>query len=335
MTTHERLLSYYYFDRGVVSSVQAAAEHQNSLSFSELADKYGIANGSSSVLPDGARKPIEVLTLTPNHDYDPQKARVYHTAFGYPANENTALHVMRLFEADSSEQLIVFGNPAAVGTSTGKLTFKESFEVARHNTLRPTVDPILRYLSQIGVRETNHMGYSYGADRAATAIAYSGTYDQSASNAVLVEPVSVVRRSLKELARAFAESGQAQKQYVEQSESKPYDEIWAEDSWVKFAAWAGGLARISNLAIAHVMASDGFSGRASLALDSQPDLLMTVGWGSKSEMCPDLTLQKVSNALRGKHGTERVRSMRLQGMNHAGVDDLDLHAAMMLQGLRD
>ena len=335
MRTSDRLQDYYYFDADIMSAIDDVAERQNRMSFSELANEYGIASGSSSVLPDGASKPIEILTLIPDQDYDEQTARIYHTAFGYPINDNTALHAMRLFEADSSEQLIVVGNPAMIGTSTGKLTFREAFEVSKDKTLRPAIDPILRYLGQQGITTTSHLGYSYGADRAAATIAYSGEYDQSVSKAVLVEPVSVVKRSMKKLAQDFAQSGQAQKQYVEQTGSKPYDEIWAEDSAIKFAAWAGGLVRVSNLAIAHVIAGDGFAQRAGAALDSQPDLRMTVGWGSKSEICPDLTLQKVTNALRAEHGRDRVRSMSLRGMHHAGVDDLDLHAAMMLEGLRN
>jgi len=78
----------------------------------------------------------------------------------------------------------------------------------------------------------------------------------------------------------------------------------------------------------------GFAQRASAALRNQPDLRMTVGWGSESEMCPDLTLQKMTNGLRAQHGGLRVLSMRLQGMHHSGMDDLDLHAAMMLEGLK-
>jgi hypothetical protein len=328
-----RLQEYYAFDAAIVDDVDQAAELQNRLNFAELADKYNVANGSSAVLPDGATKPIEVMTLTPKHDYDEHAARVYHTAFGYPVNKNTALHAMRMFEADDSEQLIVIGNPAMVGMKTGKLSLRQSHEVYKNASLRPAVDAPLRYLEQAGITHTKHLGYSYGADKAATTIAESGTYSQVASRGVLIEPVSVVERSMIELVKAFGESGKVQRQYIDQTESRPYDEIWSEDSIVKAAAWGAGLVRMSNLAIASILASDGFKQRASDALQANDETDLVIGWGTSSELCPGDTLQAVTNSLRAQHGLTRVESMPITGMHHAGVDDLDLHAAVMLQGI--
>lgn len=330
-----RLNQYYEFDQDVTGRVSDAAERQNKYSFNELATQFGIGSGSLPAYPAGYKKPIEVLTILPKSDYDPNEATVYHTAFGYPVNKNTAMHAIRLFEADSARQMVVIGNPATVGAGMGKLSFKESLQVARYKDLRPAVHPLLAYLAQQQITQTQHLGPSYGADKAAVAIAESGRFDQEVSRGVLIEPVSATERSLKQLIADFGTSGGPQQDYVRQTGSMPYDEIWAEDSKIKFAAWAGGLARVSNIAIANVLTDGRFVDRASGALEAQEKLRLSIGWGSSSELVDDQTITTVTEGLRTQFGANRVNSLRIQGMHHAGVDDIDLHAAVMLQGLRD
>lgn len=335
MNTESRLERYYSFDDEVLTRVAQAAERQNRFSFTELADQFDIGAGSEVFVPEGHDKPIEVLTIRPedSDSYDRSEAAVLHTSFGYPINKNTAMHAVRLFEANPHQQLIVIGNPAYIGLSTGKLGWRDIIKMRREKTLAPAVEPVLAYLKQTGIDRTAHLGYSYGADRVSAAISHSNEFGQDVTHGVMIEPVSVIERSLLRLAKDFGNSGAHQKEYVAQSESKPYDEVWSEDSLTKFAAWALGLVRPSNIVIAGVLASGGFKQRCETGLQNQQNAKITVGWGSHSELVPDDSIDKIVLDLQTAYD-ERVRAMRLEGMHHAAIDDIDLHAAMMLQGLR-
>lgn len=334
MTTPEQINTYYDFDPAIVEAVADTAAQQNRYSFGELAAKYGIQDGSQKVMPPGASHPLEVMTLTPQIDHDPSRANVYYTAFGYPVNNNTAMHALRMFGAQPDTQLIVVGNPSSIGSNTGKLSLKESVELYRTKDMAPTAEPVLRYLDQVGVTNTAHLGWSYGADKAAVSIAGSGECRQTVSSGVLIEPASLAKRSLAELVKAFGKSGSTQQAYVKQAGGRPYDEVWAEDSMLKFAAWGAGLARLSNIAIAKAIAHGGFEDRVHTAMARQPDVHMTIGWGTESEITPNDLAAKAAGRLASKFGQDRIRTMELRGMHHAAVDDIDLHAAIMLQGMR-
>lgn len=337
MEVADRLHRYYDFDDAVAEAVADAAERQNRYSFQELADQFGIADGSRAVVPEGHSKPLEVLTFNPPEgiDYDPASARVLHTAYAYPVNKNTAMHAMRLFETCPDKPLIVVGNAAFLGMKTGKLSLRDMYAMNRGNTLLPAAKPTLAYLRDQGKIRNDHFGFSYGADKAATVIGHSGDYGQVVGRGVLVEPVSVVMRSMYRLAKDLGHSGERQQEYVRQVGSKPYDEVWAENSLLKFAAWLGGVVRPSNLAIASVLAHDGFSYRAFEVLTKQPHAKLAVAWGDMSELVPDEAIDAVVTELQERFGPARVRAMRLRGMQHAAADDIDLHAAIMLQGLLD
>lgn len=333
MNTAYRLNNYYDFDADILHSVDEAASRQNELSFKELAQQYGIENGPEKILPDSAAKPVEVVTIKPKSDYDETHARVYHASFAYPANENTAMHAMRLFEADPREQVVVIGNPAMPFASASKMSFRESFDVVHTGSFRPAVDGLLKYLEQNRITHTEHVGYSYGADKAVTAAQFSELYNQSAEKAVLIEPASIVKRSIKRLAQAFSASGAEQHRYIVQSASKPYDEIWDQDNLLKTVGWMAGMLRVSNIAIAKAMAEGSFGRRTDEAMRANPSLRATIAWGSSSELAPDADMMRTTNQLRAAHKM-RVSTMRLEGMHHAAVDDIDLNAAIVLQGLR-
>jgi len=60
----------------------------------------------------------------------------------------------------------------------------------------------------------------------------------------------------------------------------------------------------------------------------------TVIWGGCSELADNTYLTELMDGLKLGYGSDVIRSFVVERMLHAGGDDVDLHAAMVLQALR-
>lgn len=334
MNTERRLKQYYDFDETVLEAVTSAAAVQNTKSYEEQADGYGLADGPEVVTLSGSGRALEVLKLIPAADYDETSARIYHTPMGNPVSRNMGMRAMRMFAADPTQQLIVVGNPFGVRSNSGTLTVRDSVDSLRTKSLKPHVEPVLEYLENQKVRTTEQLGYSYGADKAAATAGAADEHGITVPAGVFVEPSSVAKRSLLALAQAFGKTNAPMAAYVEQTGSQPYRDVRSEDSMLGLVAYSAGLLRMTNIAIVASLAHGGFDGRVRSGLDTQPDMHVAIGWGTESELTDDVEAAKLTDRLTVEYGNDRIATLRLQGMHHAGGEDIDLHAAIMLQGLR-
>jgi hypothetical protein len=335
MSTSERLQSYYPFDHDVLEAVAAAADQQNKQSFTEIAESFDIDNSLVTFVPEGSDKPLQVLTLQPEGDFDETQANVYHTPMGNAATTNMIMRSMRLFAANPTEQLILVGNPSAPGNGAGRLSLKDSRQAHSEHSLRPFVEPLIRQLGAQGVRSVNHLGFSYGADKAATASHVSDDYGIKVRNGVFVEPASVERQNILKLAQRFGSAFPPLERYVEQTGSEPYRQARASENMAAMLLGSVGLLRASNLAIAATLANGGFEHRVRQALAAQPDMRVAIGWGTASELADDQAMTAAVDRMTSDFGGHRIKTpIRLEGMHHAGENDIDLHAAIMLQGLK-
>lgn len=334
MTTGERLRQFYEFDDAVIEAVERAAYDQNQQDFHALAGRYAVADGPQVIAGTDYHKPFQLLSIRPEGDYDDSRARVLHAPMSIPVDASLAMRALRLFGADPSQPLLVVGNPAAIGNRYGKLSLHDMRRVAGGD-LTPAVDPLLAYLQVRRIDATEQIGYSYGAEKAATTArrANEGSYGIRVDRAVLMEPVSVVKRSLLALGRSFQRSGAHLDAAVEAASSEPLAQARQEaDSGL--TRYIGGLLRLSNLAIIKSLATDKFETRVEQALNYQPTLRAAIVWGSRSELASPADLGAIVARLGRRFGQEKVAGLEMAGMYHAGGDDIDLHAAMVLQGLR-
>ena len=337
MTTQERMLSYYAFDEAVLDAVSEAATQQNTKSFNELATQYGLEDGPTRLYPmDNSEKwPIDVLQFTPTQDYDPAVMRVLHLPMANPVSKNKTMQAMRLFAADPSEQLLVVGNPSSPGRNAGRVTFEGAKTIIWHTNLGPLVEPLMSYLDQENISRVTNLGYSYGAEKAATATGIAWAYGMEARQMVLAEPISVIERSLAKLGLAFLRSGNKLQEYIAQSESEPYTAIRKEENVFGTIAYTLGMLRLTNLAISAALADEGFQSRVKGALNLHPGLRTAIAWGTASELTNNAQMIRIISELKESRASypSRISAMPLEGMHHAGGDDIDLHAAIMLQGL--
>lgn len=214
---------------------------------------------------------------------------------------------------------------------------REDFKQVAAGDLRPAVRPVLHHLFRLGVVRAQILGYSYGADAGAAFGRAANEYAIEVDKSVLMEPAGIERRSIKQLVKDFQAGDAALQSYVDATESQPLFEARnmnasAVASTAGFLRWAGGLLRASNIAITKGLGEGTFVETASAALDAQKRSKLAIVWGSKSEMVAFPAIREVMRAITENY-PQRVVGMKMNGMHHGGGDDIDLHAAMALQGL--
>ena len=338
MNTAERLLEYYPFDDDIVASVADAAAGQNQRHFSELATHYNLAERLQNVPAlHYANRSFELLHMTPTGDYDETKARVLVAPFAMPVNDAMAMRVLRLFAADPSEQLLVIGAPAPIGNRHNRPQ-PGALRTVWRGDLKPLVMPLIMHIRH-GNNDALHrvaaldtLGFSYGADAAMAVSVAAAERGIAAECGVWVEPGSARRRTVRKLrndAKVLGEYRLHFDRYVQDADSMPLREALC-GSEVSELRYAGGLMRLSNLAILRALSRGDFADRAAQVLHGNPRARATIAWGTKSEFVSEQAMQWLVARL-----GNRVGALALTGMHHAGGNDIDLHAAIMLQGLRN
>jgi hypothetical protein len=327
MSEQERLGAYYpKFDEAVLDRVAEVAEKQRNSTWQTI-------NGD---LPDNQifyptnGKPIEILDILPQQDYD--RTYIYHLPMGNPLAEHMRLRMATLSLAAPDKRIVAVGNPSDPRHGIGRLKFGDIPSVWAGD-LRSTVDPILQYLGTQHVYLSTHIGYSYGAEKAATAALYADRYDLGVEQGVFMEPVSLKSRGLIELATDYSSTAPALRKYIDAAQTNAVyvaNNLASEKSH-GMLGYKLGLARLSNLAIAHALSKDYFEQRVQVALENQHDMRANLIWGSASELAINSLMVAVSQRLIDRFGAERVSPMVLEGQKHAMADDVFLHTAMVLQ----
>lgn len=216
MSEQLRLKQYYPgFNEGVVDTVAEVAHQQRSSSWerirSELPDSIIFSTEDTS---------IELMDILPK-DYD--ETWVYHLPMGNPLADHMQLRVATLAAAKPNKRIIAIGNPSGPNQGVGKIP-AGSLRKVWSGDLRPTIDPVMKYLHSQQIEQSTHIGFSYGAEKAAAASQYAEMYDQQVSSGLFMEPVAIKQRGLVELGRDFNSTAAALEGYVKASASKPVEE---------------------------------------------------------------------------------------------------------------
>jgi hypothetical protein len=320
----ERLESYYPFDQDIIDTVAEVAARQQSMTYQEYFDSLFI--GKPEMIDGGA----QIVDIHPLSDWDGRRARVIHQPMANPLDPNMLYQAATIYASDPTVRTIVTGNPSGIGYGQNLLS-RDDREKVMNGNLRPTIDAVSRYLTSTGVESVEHIGYSYGADKAAVAAEFANDYDQEVMTSVHIEPVSVVKRSLAKLGAAFMSTNKELSRYVDASDTPAFKAARKES--VGMVTYSLGLARLSNLAIAQALGRDGFEGRMDRALTNQPEMKSSIIWGTDSELAIDGLVSAITGRLIAKYGGERVVPTRLPGQKHALPNDIHLQAALVLRGL--
>lgn len=327
-TEQERLLNYYPFDKDVVNTVAEVADRQRSVGWETI--QSSLPENKTFTAP--GYKPIELIDVIPDDDYE--SVHVYHLPMANALDENMLIRISALAQALPTSRIVAFGNPGAPGQGKGKISAVEFREVWGGD-VRPFIEPSLRYLSSQGIDTASQIGYSYGAERAVTSAQYANRHDLNIPIGIFMEPVTAHARTLIELGRDFGRTAEPLDDYVKAANSEAYSQArqLAEKRGHGPIGYALGLARLSNLAVAHALAKESFQDKTNAALTSQSDLKANIVWGSESEMLLAIKMRHISQVLKKRFGAQRVNALEIPGQRHAMGDDIYLHTAIVLEAL--
>lgn len=320
-----RLKEYYPgFDESVVDAVAEVAQKQRSNSWEHIRSE--LPNNTVFSTDDSS---IELMDIVPDN-YD--ETWVYHLPMGNPLADHMQLRVATLAVAKPDKRVIAIGNPSGPNQGIGKLSNRELHTVWTGD-LRPTIDPVMRYLSSQHIEQSTQIGFSYGAEKAAAASQYAEKYDQRVAEGLFMEPIAIKQRGLLELGRDFNSTAVALEGYVKASASNPVEAAGkrAAEKSNGLVGYVLGLLRLSNIAIAHALSREGFEERVDGGLTSQEQMKAHLVWGTESELATHGLMVKLADRIQAKFGSERVSTMELAGQKHAMGDDVFLHTAIVLQ----
>ncbi len=339
--TPKKLEDYYHFDPEVVGWVTDAADRQQNHTFGELAAQLGIEDGPQHS-HDPHRIGYDYLDLKPKarnsdkHEYDPKVAQVLIAPMGESVGRSLMMRGMRLFAAqpdDDRKRLLIVGMPGIHNLRAYRLKPPEIATIAFTGSLEPLVRGPLIDLHKQGVEEIDLFGYSAGADVSATAASVAHNFNLKVHSGVFVESASAHRRLTAQLAFAFMNSAGQIGQYVMQANSDALTEVHKVTA-AGTILYTLGLGRVVNLAVARAISRGRFRHRVTSALMEQPEMFASIGWGSVSELSRPTMYRQIVQDLQSEFGEGRIGSMEFTDMHHSGADNINLHAAMMRQGLR-
>lgn len=326
----EHLPRYYDFEPDVLARVSEAAERQHQVPFLELAKKYDIEEGASIYFDSASHKFTEYLLLK-NEGYTPDTPHsVLFAPMNTPVDENMAMRAIRLQASMPERPLVVIGSPNARPESF-HLIAPQAVSVIEHPSIVPFTPSAAKLIRLISPEIEALLGYSLGADMAAGVAARLAHEGVEVTTSVLVESPATRRRTLLRLLADFKSSEPPLDAYIAHSDSIALGEArsLAEQPLSKYAR---GMLSLTNIALARVLADGLFADRVNAALDAQHTMHAVVGWGTESELTRQADAARAVARIKNAHGP-RAHEMELHGMHHAGADDINLHAAMMLQGI--
>lgn len=324
MSEFKRLRQIYPFDHDVLDRVEQAAYRQEGIDWPLYARRYDIPQ--PTIFHPASGGPIEVLDIAP-YDYD--RTIVYHQPMACELNPEIMLHVATFAAVQPELRVIAVGNPGRPGSKYGKVPLSKLYDVWKGD-LQPAIQPTLEYLeSQKIINEVDHIGESYGADKAAAAVeqAYAG-------RAAMIEPVSVAKAGLVKMGLIFRSTVQHKARYLRPVEQRSGVLVSAEDLTTGIYE-LGVIGRLSNLAIAHALGRGRYQQRLDTAMEANPDLKVGIAWGTASEFDRENQRDKITAYLLKKYSRDRVVRMPLKNETHAMVVDPLLNAAVYAQLLKE
>jgi hypothetical protein len=314
MNTIERLQGCSAeFSPDVVGAVADSVERQEGFhTYQEFLASVGI---------DSLRK-RPLIDIKPS-DFDESKALVVHLPMANPLDPNQLHSLGTIAALYPDRRIIAAGNPSGVSYGYNVLSRKQRADVSKGD-FRPAVSKLVKYLLKEGVEEIDQVGGSYGANL----VIATAQYDEfELGPMVMIEPVSVKKRSLIELARDFKSAESSLGEYVRANGSSSLDEA-RKDSIGGFN-YKLALGRPSNVAASRGMARGKFRDSLQGLLRDESGAKANIAWGTESELCDDAIALGIVHGLTREFGEARVKGLRLHGQKHPLANDRALQSAIV------
>ncbi|MGH7217833.1 MAG: hypothetical protein ACREGE_00085 [Candidatus Microsaccharimonas sp.] len=325
-TTAARLRRYFPFSAKAIAAVsQYAATQVQFKTYKEFFKSVDISEGAT-LYSTARHGSVEVIDIAPQGDE--KGAIVVHLPMGNPLDPNQLYQVATIAGTNPGYRVIGFGNPSGKPYyhKDQNLTFMKRWGIASLRSTRPLVEAELSYLDSQGIRSAMHVGFSYGAIKALIESTHSekGTV----KNLVMIEPVSHTR-SLRRLIDDFKSTLGPMGKYVNNTGLETYKE--ARRHGIEGKQINRGLVRPISLAVAFMLSRFNLRTELQKFITKNPEVPITVVWGSSSELIDDARMATVIAEL--KAAGAPLQAIRLPGLHHALANDVHLHAVIIRQAL--
>jgi hypothetical protein len=276
------------------------------------------------------KKPIQIIDYKPR-DYS--ETTIFNLPMGNGFNSNMLFWIDVLKHTLTDQRIIVFSNPAEPKQSNGNYKVSALKKILNGDKT-PLIKPQIEYLKQQKINEINQIGYSLGTEKSLVLSYFAQNYDLKINHSMIVEPVSVLKRNLVNLAQDFIRSGKELKKYIEQAESKKYLEKFNQASKEGFGntGYVLGILRLSNLVMAKILAEGNFENLLISSLNTQSEMTANIIWGQKSLICQHNHISEITKRVATKFPT-RIKTMILKDEGHALADNIFLFSAIIKQNL--
>lgn len=330
--TAERLRGFSAdLDENVIGEVSASAEmvHRlgaTTLELCELASVPGV-----KTIEYGGCPPVQILDLQPEQVRDQHAATVIWLPMARGFDQAELHRAARLKLLLPDERIIIVANPDHWWKASGILSREQRARV-RDGDVRPVIGTVFHYLKEMNLTRVNHVGNSYGAKLAAAAAALAVQHGiHEVPRLVTIEPPDSVSRNFRDLALTFYETRHGVQDHKETMTDRGLINALHQEK--RLWPYIGTLASLTNLAITQALTRGLFKDNVSTVLAHSPGTEVTVAWGTGSELVPHEHMTHLVEELQISHG-DRVRSIVLEKLRHAMYYDIDLVAALIMQGLR-
>lgn len=275
--------------------------------------------------PDGY-KPQAVIDVLPD-DCDPRSVLLRHMPMGGALDSNQEFQTANIATLLPDRHVLTIGNPSGPGRKAGIMTVGQVVRTAKGDHA-PTIDPVRKYLDDIGAENVDHDAFSRGT---LTMVDMLNAGDTPSQLAIAKEMV-LGRRNPAKLLIDFASTGGPLDGYVNATGLDIFKDARAESDGL--VLYTVGLGRLTNLAIGLTLCAGDYHIRAAEALRKHPETDLTNAWGSQSELATDAHARAMQASLEKEFGSDRVHTQRLVGEKHNFVNDLYIDAAITLQAVR-
>ena len=325
--TLERLQALYPFSKKTTEWVATRAAKQQTLKTYEALFAYvGVPDPALHIAKNGDGVPYIDIPAKAKHQ---KGVLVVHVSIGNPLDPNQLYQTAAIADINPEYRVIAFGNPSGkpYHVAEQKLSFKKWFSIAFTKNVRPLVHAELDYLASQNIIETTQIGFSYGALKAA--IESCEQPAGSVKQIIIVDPASHPRNPIR-LVRDFMRTYTPLGEYINRVESKTFHEARGDSA--RMRDYAKTYLRPVNMAIGILLSKASIITWLQRAIGRNPDVRITVAWGTQSELSNDAQLRADLQEV-AKTKKQTIQTMPIQNQKHAFANDIYLHAAIIREAL--
>ncbi len=228
--------------------------------------------------------------------------------FSVPADPNHIQYEHYLVAKELESPFVVFENPAYGGSD--KLTQAQKDALKDDGDFGPIAEYMLGIAGSLGVKKVNFIGYSMGAETAAAMAAHASKHGIEVENLFVMEAPRITTHKPVKLARDFMSDASN----LKFTWKHPIDPVLREVGKLKPSLPKG------TLSYGKAMTKGGLDADLRTALDSQPNMRLTIASAGASKISPSEANNTVFTGLGSAYPDRSIRRIIIPGEGHAYGD---------------